>query len=69
MNDPNGFIHYNGQYHLFYQHYPYQPVWGPMHWGHAVSDDLVRWQYLPVALAPDQPYDRDGCFSGSAIET
>ncbi len=68
MNDPNGFIHYQGQYHLFYQHYPYQPAWGPMHWGHAVSDDLMTWSYLPIALAPDQPYDRDGCFSGSAIE-
>lgn len=66
MNDPNGFIHYNGEYHLFYQHYPYEPVWGPMHWGHAVSRDLVNWKYHPVALAPDQEYDKDGCFSGSA---
>ncbi|WP_082360775.1 glycoside hydrolase family 32 protein [Bacillus sp. FJAT-28004] len=68
MNDPNGFVYYNGEYHMFYQHYPYQPVWGPMHWGHAVSDDLMKWKHLPVALAPDQAYDRDGCFSGSAIE-
>ncbi|GGF99960.1 glycoside hydrolase family 32 protein [Paenibacillus abyssi] len=68
MNDPNGFVHYKGQYHMFYQHYPYKPVWGPMHWGHAVSTDLMKWEYLPVALAPDQQYDRDGCFSGSAIE-
>lgn len=68
MNDPNGFIYYNGEYHLFYQHYPYQPVWGPMHWGHAVSHDLIEWKHLPVSLAPDQQYDRDGCFSGSAIE-
>lgn len=68
MNDPNGFIQYKGQYHLFYQHYPYRPEWGPMHWGHAVSSDLVKWDYLPVALAPDMPYDRGGCFSGSAIE-
>ncbi|CAM4149294.1 glycoside hydrolase family 32 protein [Paenibacillus alkaliterrae] len=68
MNDPNGFVYYNGQYHMFYQYYPYQPVWGPMHWGHAVSHDLMEWKYLPVALAPDQGYDRDGCFSGSAIE-
>lgn len=68
MNDPNGFIYYNGEYHMFYQHYPYQPVWGPMHWGHAVSRDLITWRYLPVALAPDQDYDRDGCFSGSAFE-
>lgn len=68
MNDPNGFIQYKGQYHLFYQHYPYKPVWGPMHWGHAVSRDLIKWEYLPVALAPDGEFDRDGCFSGSAIE-
>lgn len=68
MNDPNGFIQYRDQYHLFYQHYPYKSVWGPMHWGHAVSRDLVHWEYLPVALAPDTPFDRDGCFSGSAIE-
>jgi beta-fructofuranosidase len=68
MNDPNGFIQYNGEYHLFYQHYPYKSVWGPMHWGHAVSRDLVKWEYLPIALAPDEAFDQDGCFSGSAIE-
>ncbi|MBJ8192211.1 glycoside hydrolase family 32 protein, partial [Bacillus cereus] len=68
MNDPNGFIQYNGQYHLFYQHYPYKSVWGPMHWGHAVSRDLMKWDYLPIALAPDGEFDQDGCFSGSAIE-
>ncbi|SEK02377.1 glycoside hydrolase family 32 protein [Paenibacillus polymyxa] len=68
MNDPNGFIQYNGQYHLFYQHYPYKSVWGPMHWGHAVSRDLMKWDYLPVALAPDGEFDQDGCFSGSAVE-
>ncbi|RAI91770.1 beta-fructofuranosidase [Paenibacillus pabuli] len=67
MNDPNGFVYYNGMYHMFYQHYPYAPVWGPMHWGHAVSHDLVTWSHLPVALAPDQSYDSGGCFSGSAI--
>lgn len=68
MNDPNGFSFYNGEYHLFYQYHPYSSHWGPMHWGHAVSKDLLRWNYLPVALAPDQLYDKDGCFSGSAIE-
>lgn len=68
INDPNGFIHYQGQYHLFYQHNPYAPVWGPTYWGHATSDDLIRWQHLPIALAPDQPYDKGGCFSGSAVE-
>lgn len=68
MNDPNGLIYYKGQYHAFYQHHPYDENWGPMHWGHAVSDDLVHWQHLPIAIAPDQTYDCDGCFSGSAIE-
>lgn len=67
MNDPNGFCWYKGQYHLFYQYYPYDSHWGPMHWGHAVSADLLHWEYLPAALAPDEIYDRDGCFSGSAL--
>ena len=67
LNDPNGFSWYKGQYHLFYQYHPYDTVWGPMHWGHAVSKDLLHWEYLPAALAPDMPYDQDGCFSGSAI--
>ncbi|MCR4690113.1 MAG: glycoside hydrolase family 32 protein [Lachnospiraceae bacterium] len=67
MNDPNGFSCYDGSYHLFYQYYPYKCEWGPMHWGHAISRDLLHWEYLPAALAPDQPYDLDGCFSGSAI--
>ncbi|QYR22305.1 glycoside hydrolase family 32 protein [Paenibacillus sp. sptzw28] len=68
MNDPNGFVQYKGQYHLFYQHYPYKPAWGPMHWGHAITHDLIKWEYMPVALAPGGEFDRDGCFSGSAIE-
>jgi len=67
MNDPNGFIFYKGEYHLFYQYYPYKCMWGPMHWGHAVSSDLLHWSYLPAALAPDEVYDHAGCFSGSAI--
>lgn len=66
MNDPNGFSFYKGEYHLFYQYHPYNCQWGPMHWGHAVSTDLLHWRYLPVALAPETDYDRDGCFSGSA---
>lgn len=68
INDPNGFIYYKGEYHLFYQYYPYKAEWGPMHWGHAKSKDLVNWETVPVALAPDQSYDKDGCFSGTAIE-
>lgn len=67
INDPNGFIYFRGEYHLFYQFNPYESVWGPMHWGHAKSKDLVNWDQLPVALAPDKAYDKDGCFSGSAI--
>ena len=68
MNDPNGFSFYQGKYHLFYQYYPYMSKWGPMHWGHVVSEDLLHWTHLPAALAPDTLPDRDGCFSGSAVE-
>ncbi|MCM1088867.1 MAG: glycoside hydrolase family 32 protein [Muribaculaceae bacterium] len=67
MNDPNGFSFYQGAYHLFYQYYPYASHWNSMHWGHAASRDLLHWEYLPAALAPDADYDRDGCFSGSAL--
>ena len=68
MNDPNGLIYFGGRYHLFYQHFPYAPVWGRMHWGHAVSSDMVNWEYLPIAVFPSKSYDLDGVFSGSAIE-
>ena len=68
INDPNGFIYYKGEYHLFYQYFPYAPRWGTMHWGHAVSPDLVHWEHLGVALLPTKDYDRSGVFSGSAME-
>ena len=67
LNDPNGFSFYRGQYHLFYQYHPYSSYWGPMHWGHAVSRDMISWEYLPAAMAPDTEYDGAGCFSGTAI--
>ena len=68
VNDPNGFIYYKGYYHLFYQYFPYGPRWGTMHWGHAVSRDLVTWEHRGIALYPTVREDRNGCFSGSAIE-
>ena len=68
INDPNGFIWYKGWYHLFYQCFPYSAHWGRMHWGHAVSTDLVNWDEKGIALFPSKTDDRSGCFSGSAIE-
>ena len=68
INDPNGFAPYHGEYHLFYQYHPYDVKRGPMHWGHVKTKDFVRWERLPAALAPDADYDRDGCFSGGAVE-
>ncbi|OOM14537.1 glycoside hydrolase family 32 protein [Clostridium saccharobutylicum] len=68
INDPNGLIQYKGEYHVFYQHHPYDENWGPMHWGHVKSKNLVNWEYCPIALAPGDEFDKDGCFSGSAVD-
>lgn len=68
INDPNGFIYYKGLYHLFYQHFPFEPRWGRMHWGHAVSKDLIHWEHQKIALFPSKYDDRSGCYSGSALE-
>ena len=64
MNDPNGMVFYEGEYHLFYQYYPDDNVWGPMHWGHAISKDLITWEHLPIGLFPDS---LGYIFSGSAV--
>lgn len=68
INDPNGFSVYKGEYHLFYQYHPYSTQWGPMHWGHVKTKDFVKWERLPIAIAPDTEADDKGCFSGSAVE-
>jgi len=69
MNDPNGLIQWRGQYHLFYQYNPHAPVWGSIHWGHAISDDLVHWRDMPIALEPTPGgVDADGVFSGCAVD-
>ena len=64
MNDPNGPIYYKGKYHLFYQYNPNDYHWNTIHWGHAVSEDLVHWEYLPIALFPSNDLGETHCFSG-----
>ena len=68
MNDPNGPIFWQGNYHMFFQYNPNAAVWGDMHWNHAVSPDMIHWKHMPIALAPTSGGpDQDGCFSGSAV--
>lgn len=69
INDPNGLVWFRGYYHIFYQHAPnFETPWHEcMHWGHARTKDFIRFEELPVALFPDQPYDQDGCWSGTAV--
>lgn len=64
MNDPNGMVYHKGVYHLFYQYYPDSTVWGPMHWGHAISKNMIKWKHRPIALFPD---NLGYIFSGSAV--
>ena len=71
MNDPHGLIQFQGKFHMFYQHHPFSGKWGTMHWGHAISKDLIHWEHQPEALAPSEDYDGwegGGIFTGSAIE-
>ena len=69
LNDPNALVHRDGRYHAFFQHNPASTSWGDIHWGHAVSEDLVRWRHLPVALRPTPGGpDADGCWSGSFVD-
>jgi beta-fructofuranosidase len=68
MNDPNGPFYWRGKYHMFFQYNPNSAIWGDMHWNHAVSDDMIHWRHLPIALAPTPDGDdADGCFTGSAV--
>ncbi|WP_018921771.1 sucrose-6-phosphate hydrolase [Salsuginibacillus kocurii] len=68
LNDPNGLIHWKGEYHVFFQWNPFAPDHSSKFWAHMVSSDLINWRWAPIALAPSDRYDKNGCYSGSAIE-
>ena len=67
INDPNGLCHYKGRWHVFYQLHPYGTQWGPMHWGHVSSPDMLHWRREPIMFAPSLEQEKDGVFSGSAV--
>ncbi|XP_059059115.1 sucrose-6-phosphate hydrolase-like [Achroia grisella] len=67
LNNPSGFVFFKQQYHIFYQYHPYKGAWGSLHWGHAISENLVDWVHYPPTLIPKDMYDKHGCLSGSAI--
>src|SRR5690554_396199 len=68
MNDPNGFIHYKNEFHLFYQANPNDISWGQIEWGHATSINLLDWTHQKSAIKPNKTYDKFGCWSGTTIE-
>lgn len=68
LNDPNGFIQFKGVYHVFFQWNPFETAHGAKFWGHYSSTDLINWNEEPIALAPDEWFDKNGCYSGSAVE-
>ena len=68
MNEPHAPLYWNGRYHIFYQFNPHGPYWGNIHWGHAVSEDLVHWTHLPIALAPEPGSDSVGAWSGVSCD-
>src|SRR5699024_7640729 len=69
MNDPNGAIQFDGTYHIYYQYVPEDPLGGgATHWGHMTSKDMVHFEQAPIFMSPTENFDRDGVYSGSAIE-
>lgn len=67
LNDANGLSHYNGEYHVFYQWFPFGPIHGMKHWAHVKSKDLIHWERMPVAITPTEDYESHGAYSGNGI--